>query len=181
MPSFVRTAAGGRSRSRRASLALIAVALPFAGGCYKYLPAQVDPAPPLGEDVRLVVTRDGATELAQVTSLSNALVPQIEGRLESTEGLSYMIRVRQRNDEAQPGMDNNIDQIVRVPTNQIIGVEIREVDVPMTVLAIGGIVGGGTILLLRIIDAVGSDNSQDIVDPSLSVRIPFGFSIGRSP
>ena len=181
MPSFVRTAAGGRSRSRRASLALIAAALPFAGGCYRYLPAQVDPAPAIGQDVRLVVTRDGALELAQVADLTNSVVPQVEGRLESTEGLAYMIRVRQRNDMAQPGMDNNIDQLVRVPTNQIIAVELREVDVPMTVLAIGGVVGGGTILLLRIIDAVGSDNSQDVIDPSLSVRLPFSFGIGRSP
>jgi hypothetical protein len=181
MPSFVRTAAIGRLRSRRASLALVVAALPFTGGCYKYLPAQVDPAPVVGQDVRLVVTREGATELAQVAEMSNSVVPQIEGRLESTQGTAFMIRVRQRNDVAQPGMGNNIAQLVRVPTNQIIGVELRELDVPMTALAIGGIVGGGTVLLLRIIDAVGSDNSQDVIDPSLSFRVPFSFGIGRSP
>ena len=181
MPSFVRTVAVSRVKCRRASLALVVAALPSLGGCYKYLPAQIDPAPPVGQDVRLVVTRDGADELAQVASLNNAVVPQIEGKIESTEATAFMIRVRQRNDEAQPGLGNNIAQLVRIPTNQIIGVELREIDVPMTVLAIGGAVGGGTILLLRIIDAVGSDNSQDVIDPSLAIRVPFSFGIGRSP
>ena len=181
MPSFVRIEAISGVRSRRAWLALVFVALPATGGCYKYLPAQVDPAPPVGQDVRLVVTRDGAAELEQVSSLNSAIVPQIEGKIEAAEATHFMIRVRQRNDEAQQGMGNNIAQLVRVPTNQIIGIELREIDVPMTVLAIGGVVGGGTILLLRIIDAVGSDNSQDVIDPNLSVRIPFSFGIGRSP
>lgn len=178
--SIVRTAASGRSRFGRLPLVAVLTLLPVSGACYKYLPAQIDPAPPVGQDVRLVVTRDGASELELVSALSNSVVPQIEGKLESTEAASFMIRVRQRNDEAQPGFGNNIGQIVRVPTSQIIGVELRELDVPMTMFAVGGVVAGGTILLLKIIDAVGSDNSQDIVDPNLSIRVPFGFGIGRS-
>lgn len=181
MPSFVRSAAPGRPGFARLPLALAVAVVPFTGACYKYLPAQVEPAPPVGEQVRLVVTRDGAVELSQVTDLANAVVPRIEGRLESTEATSFMIRVRQRNDAAPPGFGTNIGQLVRVPTSQIIGIERRELDVPMTVMTFGGIAAGGTLLLLKIIDAVGSDNSQDVVDPSLSVSVPFSFGIGRSP
>ncbi|MBT8404268.1 MAG: hypothetical protein KJP18_10440 [Gemmatimonadetes bacterium] len=177
MKLFVRSAVPSRATVRRASLPLIAVLLASTSGCYKYLPAQTDPAPPTGETVRLVVTREGATDLAAITDL-NTSIPRIEGRLESQEGGSFMVRVPQG--AVENGVFSDIGQVLRVPTSQILSVEIRKLDPVMTGLLVGAVGAGSTLLLLKIIDSVGGGVGRDNPDPVLQMRIPFGFGFGRS-
>ena len=177
MKLFVRSAASSRTITRRASMPLVAALLVSSAGCYKYLPSQVDPAPAAGENVRLVVTRDGAVDLAAITEL-NTSIPRIEGRLESEETGSFMVRVPQG--AVENGVFSDIGQLVRVPTNQILSVEIRKLDPVMTGLLIGAIGTGSTVILLKIIDSVGGGGGRDNPDPVLQMRIPFGFGFGRS-
>jgi hypothetical protein len=144
-------------------------------GCYKYLPSQTDPAPASGENLRLVVTRDGAADLAAITDLTSS-IPRIEGRLESQDNGSFMIRVPQGGIEN--GVFSDIGQLVRVPTNQILSVEIRKLDPVMTGLFVSAVGAGSTFLLLKIIDSVASGANRDNPDPVLQMRIPFGFGFG---
>ena len=155
---------------------LIAVLMASTTGCYKYLPSQIDPAPPAGETVRLVVTRDGATDLAAITDLDSS-IPRVEGKLEARESDSFMVRVPQG--AVENGVFSDIGQLVRVPTSQVLSVEIRKLDPVMTGLLVGAIGTGSTLLLLKIIDSVGGGVNRDNPDPVLQMRIPFGFGGSR--
>lgn len=177
--SCVRSAAESRSRFRRNSLAAVALAVTSTSGCYQYLPAQIEPSPPVGDDIRLVVSREGAIEFAEVADLSNVAAPRIEGKLERAEEGSLMVRVPLSTAAYQPGTFSDVGQLIRVPTNQILGIERRKFDPVMSGIVVGGIVAGGTIMLLRIIDAVGTNNGDDNPDPVLQMRVPFSFGIRR--
>jgi hypothetical protein len=174
---IVRSAASRRTVGRRAALPLVALMLASTAGCYKYLPSQTDPAPPPGETVRLVVTRDGASDFAAITEL-NTSIPRIEGRIESQDDGAFMIRVPQG--AVENGVYSDIGQLVRVPTNQILSVELRKLDPVMTGLLVGAVGTGSTLLLLKIIDSVAGGVNRDNPDPVLQMRIPFGFGFGRA-
>ncbi len=178
-PTCVRSAAPGRRSVRHGAIAALAVVAASTSGCYTYLPAQVEPSPPVGEDVRLVVTRDGAVDFAEVVDLTNAAAPRIDGKLERAEQGSLMIRVPLPASEFQPGAFSDVGQLIRVPNDQILGIERREFDPVMSGIVVGGIVTGATLLLLRIIDAGGVDNPRDNPDPVLQIRLPLGLGIGR--
>ena len=172
MKLFVRPAARRRTPLGRAALPILVAAVASTTGCYKYLPSQVDPAPPTGTDVRLVVTRDGAADLAAITDLTSS-IPRIEGKVEDTSDGTFTIRVPQGGIDG--GVFSDIGQLVRVPSNQILSVELRELDPVMSALFVGAVGAGSTFLLLKIIDSVGSGNGRDNPDPVLQIRVPFGL------
>lgn len=176
-PRIRSAAPGGWTRSRT-SVALL-VAVTAASGCYQYHPAEVEPAPPVGEDVRLVVSRGGAVEFAEVVDLTDDAAPSILGRLERAEPGALMVRVPLRQSEGQPGLYSDVGQLIRVPNAQILGIERREFDPVMSSLLVGGLIGGATVLLLQIMDTAGS--ATDDVEGPLLLRmgVRLGPGIGR--
>ena len=147
-------------------------------GCFRYVPTPVDVAPP-GDDVRLLVTRQGANDLAQVTEVEGQ-VPMVRGTLLEREGANMLLRVPvgQRRDGFHTV---SLDQTIRIPVSEILQVERRELDVPKTGFLVAGAIGGSAFIIFSIMNAFGESDGPDTGGPEES-RIPLPFisiPIGR--
>lgn len=147
-------------------------------GCFRYVPTPVDVAPP-GEDVRLLVTRQGAADLAQVTDVEGE-VPTVRGTLLERRGAEMLLSVPvgQRRDGFHTV---SLDQTIRIPVSEILQVERREFDTPKTAFLVAGAVGGSAFIIFSIMSAFGESDGSDPGGPEES-RIPIPFisvPIGR--
>jgi hypothetical protein len=140
-------------------------------GCYKYVPTRLD-LTPVDERVRLVVSPAGATDLAAVGGVDGA-VPTVEGRFAGLEDGTLLMRVPVGNGLMTPGAVS-LDQMIRVPSEEIISIERREIDRARTGLLLAGALGGAVIVVLRIMEASGQ-RSDPPIDPDLYLfSIPIG-------
>ena len=162
--------AKGRVRTGLATASL----LPLLAGCYSYTQVPLESAP-LGEDVRLTVTRAGALDVLNVIETEDA-APQFVGNYEGREGESLLVRVPGPSDPASSASGVRIGQMVRVPSREILSVEMREIDMLKTGGLIAALAGVGTFLIVQIIDA-GGDEGREGEDPDFSIglfQIPIG-------
>lgn len=151
-------------RWRRLPMALATLLLP---GCYVYSPADPDLTPP-GEEIRVTITRDGATELAQVTEQVET-VPVIRGRLVERDNQSLMIRVPVR--PTGEGLRPDIGQVVRVPIGSVLGMEQRDFSVGRTSAFMAGSVGAAALVVFTIIEASGG--TQGRTGDGTELFVPF--------
>lgn len=158
-------------------LALTALGLSSAG-CFSYVPAELETTPP-GQGVRVLVTRQGAAELAQISDVVGS-APILDGTVVGVEGreLLLLVPVAQR----QVGfMTTNLNQTIRIPTSEIVSFERREFDKFGTAFVLGGVVGAVTAIVVFIVKPRGAGNS-DPEDPPDDLRLNlslFSFPIGR--
>jgi hypothetical protein len=150
----------------------------MTSGCFRYLPVPLE-ATPDGQDVRLLVTRQGASELNEVANVDGA-VPTLTGTIVSREGRELLLNVPvgQRQDGFHTA---SINQTIRVPMGEILQVERRELDKAKTGLLLGGAAAGSAFIIFSIMDAFGGDSSGSPPDLNES-RIPIPFlsiPIGR--
>ena len=147
-------------------------------GCYQYRPIPIDLAPQ-GENVEVVVTRTGAFELGEVTNLSGE-VPVIRGEYmgEEDDALLLQVPVGSRQD----GIHRvDLQQIIRVPTGEVLAMSQREFDAGSTALVVGVGAAGVAALLYGIIEAFGSGSGSDGTDPPDDSWMPlklFSIPIG---
>ena len=82
-----------RMACRSTSKCLILFSILFIGllGCHNYVPTDFTTVP-VGEDVRLTVTRQSVPDLSEV-SLENDPVPVLEGTLERRQDGSLIVRI----------------------------------------------------------------------------------------
>jgi hypothetical protein len=166
---------GSRTRTRIGRIGALATALPLAGGCYSFTAIPVEPAP-VGENVRLFVTRTGSPELLSVSE-TNELVPQIRGRVEGSENGSLLVRMPLRGDQGGGSSVLDIAQLVRVPTDEILALELQRFSPARTSFLVAGGVAAAAFILYVIIDAGRDDTGIDDPDPDVlfgRIRIPIG-------
>ncbi len=161
----------------RAPVVVRIIALPvFAaalGGCYSYSRVPVELALP-GEQIRLTVTRDGALDYVTFVE-TNEAAPSFVGTLEGEDRGSLLVRVPVPGDPTQGPAARRIDQIVRVPVDEVLAVERRTLSGVKTGAMIAASVAVGTALVLGIIDASGDADPDDGEPPDLQIlRIPIG-------
>jgi hypothetical protein len=153
----------------RTSLAPICVLLVLSG-CYRYSPT--DPSlTPAGEEVRVLVTRAGATELAEVAPEAGG-GGVITGVVQGSEDdhLLMSVAVAQR----QEGMRViNMMQTIRVPRGEILGMELRQVNTIGTGLLLAGGVALGVGVVLGIMEAFGTGQGEGDPPP-----VDFSGTIG---
>jgi hypothetical protein len=153
------------------------IVAPVAAGCYTFTPIPVEPTP-VGENVRVYVTRTGAPEVLTVAEEVGA-VPEIRGRVEGEESGSLLLRTPVRSETATRALD--IGQLVRVPTGEIVAMERQSFSTGRTVALLAGGIGAAAFVLYVIIDSGRGDNGVDTPDPDLFVgglrglRIPIGW------
>lgn len=153
----------------------IGSALPLLAGCYSYSRVPVDSAP-LGEDVRLVVTRDGAMDFLNVYETQEA-APTFVGNLEGRESGSLLVRVPVPGDPTSGPSSLQIQQMVRVPMTEVLSLERRTLDPVKTGAVIAGATALGTIIILQILDVGRNDKLPEGEDPDFSIglfRVPIG-------
>lgn len=166
-----------RATGTRAALAAAALLLPLSG-CFSYVPVTLE-ATPEGEDIRVLVTRQGASELAEVSEIPGE-VPALRGTLIGREQNDVLLRVGVG--QRQEGFHTiSLDQTIRVPSGEILQVERRELDKGKTALLTGGALAGSAFIIVSIMDAFGGDPGSE-PEPPDEIRIPTPFisiPIGR--
>lgn len=135
---------------------------------------------PAGEEVRVFVTRAGASELAEVAPEAGG-GGAITGVVQGTEqdDLLMSVAVGQRQDGLRV-----IDmlQTIRVPRGEILSMELREVNKVGTGLMLAGAVGLGVAIVLGIVEAFGTgdpDNPDPPIEDFTGVIGSFSFPWGR--
>jgi hypothetical protein len=167
------TRRGGAGRVVR--VAALTAALPFAGACYSFSPVALDPVP-VGENVRLVVTRAGVPDLLSVAERVD-LVPVIRGRVTGSEGGSLLVRMPLRQEQGQGLAGPDVAQLVRVPIDEILAVELQSFSLAKTSFFIAGAAGAAAFVVFKIIDGGRGDDGTDPPDPDVFFslfRIPVG-------
>lgn len=158
-------------RSRALGLSVVTLA---TSGCFRYVPAQLETTP-AGEGVRVLVTRQGATELASVAEVDPD-VPRVDGTVVGVEEGTLLLQVPVG--RRQEGfIASNLNQMVRVPTGEILSFQRRELDG----FATGALLAGSAVVITAaiafIFDPFG-DSSLDPEDPPDDLLLRFGlFSI----
>ena len=157
-------------------LALIALAL-SSTGCFRYVPAQIETIPP-GQAVRVLMTRQGAAELAEISEVA-AAAPIVDGTVVSVEGEELLLRVPVG--RRQDGfVSANLDQTIRVPTGEIVSFQRREFDPLASVLVVGGAAGLVAVLVSAIVTARKGEEPDPDGPEDLRLHLSlFSFSIGR--
>jgi hypothetical protein len=142
----------GATVSRTALMA----ALLASSGCFSYTAVPLEMAPE-GQDVRVLVTRQGAFELSEVTEVEGE-VPSVSGRIVTKEEREILLRVpvAQRRDGFHM---TSLDQTIRVPVGEILQVERRDFDTGKTMLLGAGAVAGSAFIIISIMKAFGGDTS----------------------
>jgi hypothetical protein len=143
-------------------------------GCYSYTPTDLTAVPP-GADVRLLVTRQGAFELSEVTEV-DARVPIVHGRIVGREGDDLMLNVAVS--QRQDGFHTvRLGQTIRIPLGEILSTEEKSLSPSKTGLALAGAVGGAAFVIFSIMKADGQlrDPTTDAPEFGLPwLTIPFG-------
>ena len=162
--------------SRWKGLALIALAL-SSTGCFRYVPAQIETIPP-GQAVRVLMTRQGAAELAEISEVA-AAAPIVDGTVVSVEGQELLLRVPVG--RRQDGfVSANLDQTIRVPTGEIVSFERREFDPLASVFVVGGAAGLVAGLVAAIVTARKGEEPDPDGPDDLRLQLSlFSFAIGR--
>lgn len=158
------------------SLGLVVLLL-TSSGCFQYVSVPIE-AVPIGENVRLVVTREGASEYQDVTGATEAL-PVVTGTLtrRDPDALVLQVPVGSR----QEGFYQvGIDATIRVPAGEVLDARRREINLFTTGALVVGAAGLTVLVIRQILTAVNDGNSdpddgviESVLDTPL-FRIPFG-------
>ena len=145
-------------------------------GCFGYVPTVLETAP-VGEDIRLLVTRQGGFELSAVTNI-DVSVPLVRGRLMGREGSELLLSVPtvQRRDGFHTVQ---LTQTIRVPVDEIVRIERREFNGLNTVLLAGGGVAVAVGIMAVIMEAFGNTGPDGSPDPPEFKGRLFSIPVGR--
>ena len=160
----------------RARGPLLAASILCLSGCFRYVPIRLEVAP-VGEDVRLVVTRQGAFELSEVTGVS-AAAPVLRGELVRVEDRAVLLRIPLESQRMGIHTEE-LGQTIRVPTEEILSIERRELDRTLTGLLAAASTAAAVGVISLIVDSFGDSNVPDgpypiesvISFPLLSLRV----------
>jgi hypothetical protein len=164
---------------RRTTFGLLATAVLSTTGCYTYTLTTPDTAAP-GEGVRVLMTREGAAELAEVTQVAWE-APVVDGTLVGREGDDLLLSVAVGpRDVGFVGTD--LRQTVRVPTSGIVTFQRRSLNVTNTVLSLAGVTAAGVGLVAYIVSEHRDGGNGGEPPPPDDLRFRFrlfSLSFGR--
>lgn len=155
------------------------VMLATSSGCYSYTLTQPDAVAP-GDGVRVLVTRQGAVELAEVTEVRWE-APVFDGTVVGLEEDDLLLQVPVG--ERQVGfLSSDLNQTIRVPTSEIVSFQRRRLNPVATGLSIAGAAGLGTLFVLYIVSEHRSGDDGSGGPPPVDFRLRmnvFSLSLGR--
>lgn len=157
---------------------MLPMAAAVSTGCFRYVPAELETAPP-GEGVRVLMTSQGAAEFSSVTG-SDAPAPLVNGTVVGVEGddLLLSVSVGQRREGF---IQSSLRQTVRVPIGEVLTFERRELDAVRTGVAVGGaaaVVAGVVVFIIKPFGQgdLGEEPPPDDLQFNLGL---FSIPIGR--
>ncbi|MBI4521269.1 MAG: hypothetical protein HY701_10555, partial [Gemmatimonadetes bacterium] len=119
--------------------------------CYKYVPIALDSVP-LGNDVRVYVTRDGMSELRGVLEEDVPVsgLPVVSGRLLGRDDAGLAVRIPVFSQQVG-FLQTQIGQQVTVPLSEVIQIERRQLDGLRTGLLVAGGAAASALVILQIL------------------------------
>jgi hypothetical protein len=146
----------------------IAVAgLVSLGGCYRYIPSEPAAVPP-GQRVRVFVTREALLQLGDFPVSGSSL----DGTLIRAEPANLVLRLPVATRQTGFSMEV-LGQDVFLPREQVLQIERREMNRPVTVALVAGGTAALTGLVLAIIqNAVQGEQHPGSTDVELRLPIP---------
>ena len=152
----------------------LAVCLLVTSGCYSYQrssPAEIGP----GQDVRVRITGAYADSLAPILMTQDARV--VEGEVVDQDNGSVMLEVAV-NSQLEGIRMETLRQRVRVPNDELVDVEVKELSKLRTYGTIGLVVGVGVaIVVSQLSGDSGGGSIPGGGGPVESVVSPSGFSV----
>jgi hypothetical protein len=143
-------------------------------GCYTYVRTDMDTLSP-GDNVRFLVTTRGAAEYVEATGAREA-PPRISGTLDRQEPLTAFLRVPQPPVNLGSPNARFLDQMVGIPSGEILEAELRVLSRPRTALMVGGAATVGTLLVIQIMNTLGDGSDGDggdLIDLTI-LAVPIG-------
>jgi hypothetical protein len=158
----------------------LACVVPLLFGCFSYVPVTVETAP-VGQDVRVFVTRSGMLELVERTDAgsSSERGPLLAGTLAGRDNNGLILRVPVFGRQAFSAAP--VDQQLPISYGQIVEMELRQLDKVKTGVFVGGTVAAlaGTwfgLLDLKTKPAVGQGDpppgDEETWIPLFSIPFP---------
>ncbi len=151
---------------RRGAAALSAALL--LSGCFSYRQAELE-AVPLGENIRVHLTRLGAAALPEIPRQAG---PMLRGRIMRNEDGRLLLRVPIAYQQAGV-VTRELGRDIEVPVADIVRVETRELDRVRTALSVAGGIGV-VVVLYQAFGGTRSDGGAPIPEPPVeTIRIPL--------
>jgi hypothetical protein len=139
-----------------------------SAGCYRYIPSEPAAVPP-GERVRVFVTREALIRLGDLPVVEGSV---LNGTLIRTEPTSIVLRLPVATRQTGFSMEV-LGQDVFIPTDQVLQVERREVNRPITaLLAVGatGLLAGLVVMIIG--EAIQGEQHPSSGDVELRAPLP---------
>jgi hypothetical protein len=150
----------------------LAIPLVFLCGCFSYVQAPVQSVP-VGQDVRVYLTREGIAELRDMAESNQ---PFVRGRLVRREEQQLLVSIPVA--RQQTGFYSKpIGQEVVIPTLEIVQLERRKLNRAGTGLLVAGTAAATGVLIYTIIDAgrgpgpIGPPGPDEFRRPLFSIPI----------
>lgn len=148
-------------------------------GCYRYVPLD-GVAPPVGQEIRVEVTRRGLFELSEALP-TPPTSGSVEGRSAGTEGsdLLLSVPVAQR---SEGFLSTSLTQTVRIPASEVLAVSSKELDRTATgflVVAAGALSAGLVMVILNTVGGSGGGGDLPIPPDFAPVGGSFSLPWGR--
>jgi hypothetical protein len=148
-------------------------------GCYQYVPLN-GVEPPVGQEIRVEVTRRGLFELGEVLP-TPPTSGTVEGRAAGTEGsdLLLSVPVAQR---SEGFLSTSLTQTVRIPMAEILAVSSKHLDRTATgvlVAAAGALSAGLVMVILNTVGGSGGGGELPIPPDFAPVGGSFSMPWGR--
>ena len=158
--------------ARLGRITIVGVSL-LLSGCFRYVPVQLDAAPP-GNEVRVELTRVGFAELPE---LPNNTGPDLNGTLLRVDSDRLFLRV-----PVHVRLDGLVTQTVQqelaIPAREVVQLERRELSRMRTGLSIGG---GLATLGVIFLSFKASDENPEIQPKTPEEEAGVGFGAPRLP
>jgi hypothetical protein len=149
-------------------LSAVPLLLASATACYRYTPIPAQTVP-MGENVRVFVTRSALLDLEDVVDVSGT---NVRGRVVRQDNNQLFLRVPVG--ARQVGFHSEaIEQEIPIPVSEITQVERREFNRMGTGAFIAGGLGATAVVLFLIIEAYGEPEFVDECEDCVDLRVPL--------
>jgi hypothetical protein len=160
--------------SGRTFRVLLAVAVLAAGGCFRYVPAELQ-AVPEGGNVRIYVTRAVIDQFGEV--LTDAQ-PVLRGTVVRRDQNQLLLRIPVGT--RQVGFHSEeLGQELPIPAREIVRLETRELDLLGTGAIAAGTLGLAGLVVFVIMEAYGDETIDDVCDICVDMRVPLQLPLFR--
>jgi hypothetical protein len=153
----------------------VSILLLFTLACYQYVPAPSEASLPIGQNVRVEVTEEGARRLRLGELLPDSPTT-LEGQVVTSNGGGLEVRVPVRDPYQRGFRERDLFQHVSVPLGEIRSVDYRQLNRPVTGIVLGAAVAAlAAFIVGGLSGTFGGNTVPQDGDKGEDLFIPWSF------